>query len=143
MALQLKDKTYLKIDTKGNYTIYKNKTARNKEKKVSSQEIVNKYKEILENYHLDAELVYYAPDIIQEYMDWKSEYDNYLTALQYRDFKFEFPLMSKYFSNIKDSLPLIIKSGNISVPKNKSIEEIYAYIKQQEFFGPVDEIKDI
>jgi hypothetical protein len=69
MALQLKDKTYLKIDTEGNYTIYKNKTARNKEKKVSSQEIVNKYKEILENYHLDAELVYYAPDIIKEYMD--------------------------------------------------------------------------
>jgi hypothetical protein len=51
--------------------------------------------------------------------------------------------MSKYFSNIKDSLPLIIKSGNIGVPKNKSIEEIYDYIKQQCFFGPIDEIKDI
>lgn len=143
MALQLKDKTYLKIDTEGNYIIYKNKTARNKEKKISSQEIINKYKKILENYHLDAELVYYAPDIIKEYMDWKSEYDNYLTALQYRDFKFEFPLISNYFSNVKDSLPIIIEHGTIGVPKNKSIEEIYTYIKQQEIFGSMDEIKDI
>jgi hypothetical protein len=68
MALQLKDKTYLKIDAEGNYIIYKNKTARNKEKKLSSTEVIAKYREILDGYALDAEAVYYAPDIVNEYI---------------------------------------------------------------------------
>ena len=143
MALQLKDKTYLKIDTEGNYIIYKNKTARNKEKKLSSTEVIAKYKEILNNYALDAETVYYAPDIVKEYIAWKEEYDNYLAALQYQILNYNFPLIGQYFSNIKDSLPQIVSKGRLGVPRNKTAKEVYDFVKQHEFFGSEDEIKDV
>jgi len=143
MALQLKDKTYLKIDAEGNYIIYKNKTVRNKEKKLSSTEVIAKYREILNGYALDAETVYYAPDIVNEYIAWKEEYDNYLTALQYQIPNYSFPLISQYFSNVKDSLPQIISRGQLGIPQNKTTKEVYEFIKQHEFFGSEDEIKDV
>lgn len=143
MALQLKDKTYLKIDAEGNYIIYKNKTVRNKEKKLSSTEVIAKYREILNGYTLDAETVYYASDIVNEYIAWKEEYNNYLTALQYQNLNYSFPLISQYFSNVKDSLPQIISRGQLGVPQNKTTKEVYEFIKQHEFFGSKDEVKDI
>ena len=142
MALQLKNKTYLKIDADGNYSIYKNKTARNKEKKLSSAEVIAKYREILNGYTLDAEAVYYAPDIVNKYIAWKEEYNNYLTALQYQNLNYSFPLISQYFSNVKDSLPQIISRGQLGVPQNKTTKEVYEFIKQHELFGSKDEVKD-
>ncbi len=142
MALQLKNKTYLKIDAEGNYAIYKNKTVRNKEKKLSSTEVIAKYREILDGYALDAEAVYYAPDIVNKYIAWKEEYNNYLTALQYQNLNYSFPLISQYFSNVKDSLPQIISRGQLGVPQNKTTKEVYEFIKQHEFFGSKDEVKD-
>ena len=145
MALQFnKDKTYLKIDENGNYVIYKNKTARNKEKKINVKEIIDKYNEILSGYHITAELAYYAPEIVEEYFAWKEEYQNYLIMLDSkRTLRCEFPLMSQYFPNIKDSLPLIIAEGSVGIPKNKTVKEAYEYIKQHETFGKIDDVKDV
>jgi len=68
----LKNKHYIKVDKDGNYTIYKNKTCRNKLKKAPThEEILKAYsKKMQELYIVDKERLYYDPstnDLAKEY----------------------------------------------------------------------------
>ena len=144
MALLLSDKSYLKIDSAGNFSIYKNKTARAKEKKLDSQPIIEKYKQLINENEVSSELLYYKEDAAEEYLKILAESNKYLHALQYGLTDEEFPIMSKFFPNINDSLPKIIFSGQIGLPrKNMTTEEVYEFIKECELFGNRNEVKDI
>ena len=144
MALLLSDKTYLKIDSQGNFIKYKNKTARNKEKKLDHQQIIAKYNQLITEHTISQELLYYKENATEEYLQIVNESNSYMHALQSGLTTEEFPIMSEFFPNIKDSLPKIITSGKIGLPrKNMTTEEVYEFIKRCEIFGKIDEVKDI
>ncbi len=144
MALLLANKNYLKIDSSGNYIIYKNKTARNKEKKLDHQLILNKYNQLIEQHNLTAEILYYKDGAAEEYLKIIDESNSYGYALQCGLTDEEFPIMSEFFPNIKDSLPTLIAKGRIGLPKkNMTTGEVYEFIKRCEIFGKIDEVKDI
>lgn len=144
MALLLSDKTYLKIDSQGNFIKYKNKTARNKEKKLDHQQIIDKYNQLIAEHAVSQELLYYKKNAAEEYLQIVNESNSYMHALQHGLTTEEFPIMSEFFPNIKDSLPKIIVSGRIGLPrKNMTTEEVYEFIKRCEIFGKIDEVKDI
>ena len=143
MALLLSDKTYLKIDSQGNFIKYKNKTARNKEKKLNNQQIINKYNQLITEHAISKEILYYKENAAEEYLQIVNESNSYMRALQYGLTTEEFPIMSEFFPNIKDSLPKIITSGKIGLPRNDmTTKEVYEFIKIYEIFGKIDEVKD-
>ena len=144
MALLLSDKTYLKIDSQGNFIKYKNKTARNKEKKLNNQQIINKYNQLITEHAISKEILYYKENAAEEYLQIVNESNSYMRALQYGLTTEEFPIMSEFFPNIKDSLPKIITSGKIGLPRNDmTTKEVYEFIKIYEIFGKIDEVKDV
>lgn len=56
MALKLQNNTYVKLDTLGNFTIYRTKTERLKElKSINSQTVLDKYQEIISKMLQDPE----------------------------------------------------------------------------------------
>jgi hypothetical protein len=60
MALLLPNGNYFKLELNGNYTIFKNKTARNKIKKAtSSKMVIDKYEEIINKLY-SPEYSYYS-----------------------------------------------------------------------------------
>ena len=143
MALLLSDKTYLKIDSQGNFIKYKNKTARNKEKKLNNQQIIDKYNQLITEHAISKEILYYKENAAEEYLQIVNESNSYMRALQYGLTTEEFPIMSEFFPNIKDSLPKIITSGKIGLPRNNmTTKEVYEFIKRYEIFGKIDEVKD-
>ena len=144
MALLLADKSYLKIDSNGNYIIYKNKTARAKEKKLNHKTVFDKYTQLLEENKLSSELLYYNIDAANHYFEILDESNKYARAVQNGYANEEFPIMAEFFPNIKDSIPTIISSGGIGLPKkNMTTEEVYEFIKRYEIFGKIDEVKDV
>lgn len=144
MALLLADKSYLKIDSNGNYIIYKNKTARAKEKKLDFQTVINKYNQLLEENKLSGELMYYNTEAADYYLKILDESNRYMQAVQYGYTNEEFPIITEFFPSIKNSIPTIIRSGGIGLPKkNMTTEEVYEFIKRCEIFGKIDEVKDI
>ena len=143
MALLLANKSYLKIDSNGNYIIYKNKTVRAKEKKLNHQTIFDKYIQLLEENKLSSELLYYNTDAANYYFEILDESNRYARAVQNGYTNEEFPIMAEFFPTIKDSIPTIISSGGIGLPKkNMTTEEVYEFIKKYEIFGKIDEVKD-
>ena len=144
MALLLSDKTYLKIDSQGNFIKYKNKTARNKEKKLNNQQIIDKYNQLITEHAISKEILYYKENAAEEYLQIVNESNSYMRAIQYGLTTEEFPIMSEFFPNIKDSLPKIITSGKIGLPRNNmTTKEVYEFIKRYEIFGKIDEVKDV
>ena len=144
MALLLADKSYLKIDSNGNYIIYKNKTARVKEKKLNHQTVFDKYSQLLKENKLSSELMYYNDSAANYYLEILDESNRYAQAVQHGYTNEEFPIITEFFPNIKDSIPAIIRAGGIGLPKkNMTTEEVYEFIKRCEIFGKIDEVKDI
>ena len=143
MALLLADKSYLKIDSNGNYIIYKNKTARAKEKKLNHKTVFDKYTQLLEENKLSSELLYYNTEAANRYFEILNESNKYARAVHNGYTNEEFPIMAEFFPNIKDSIPTIISYGGIGLPKkNMTTEEVYEFIKRYEIFGKIDEVKD-
>ena len=141
MALIIKNNNYLRIDGNGNYIIYKNKTARNKEKK--SLPILAKYNEILTELEKDTqEKAYYDPEYLRTRLAWENELLLYKQSISCNINTNKFPLIEQYFPDINQTIPTIIQKGKIWVPQNLTQEEVYNFIKKYEIFGKADEIKD-
>ena len=137
-------KNTLFIKSSTNHIIYKNKTARAKEKKLNHQIVFDKYIQLLEENKLSSELLYYNIDAANHYFKILDESNKYARVVQNGYTNEEFPIMAEFFPNIKDSIPTIISSGGIGLPKkNMTTEEVYEFIKRREIFGKIDEVKDV
>jgi hypothetical protein len=140
MALkQLSTGYYIKIDLEGNVKMYETPESRALEKTAPTFEIVKaKYLTILNTFFSNKERLYYDPDFNQQFIEWQSEYNCYLRSY-FRGLQGnEFPLISKYIANVKDSLPRLIHTGKIRVD-GTTLNEVYEYIKKWEFFGEVED----
>jgi len=142
MAL-LKNKTYIKINLDGSYKIYKNKYARDKEKKITAADIKKAYMKKINSFSITSEALYYNKGFYQDYVNWKDEYNLYCLAYRNNDTTYNFPLMATIYKNVKDSIPVIIEQGKLGIPKFNTLTEVYEYIKKIEVFGKIDELEDI
>ena len=140
MALkQIISDYYIKIDLAGNFKVYKNKKARDQEKKTASfKDICSKYQLILTSLRQDTERRYYDPEFVQLIAAWQKEYSKYLSCHSQGLRETAFPLMKQYIKNIEKSLPEVICSGAVGV-KGNTLEEVYDYVKQKGYFGEVED----
>ena len=89
-------------------------------------------------------MLYYNIEAANHYFEILNESNKYARAVQNGYTNEEFPIMAEFFPNIKDSIPTIISSGGIGLPKkNMTTEEVYEFIKRREIFGKIDEVKDV
>lgn len=136
MALLIDKTKYFKIDINGNYVIYKNRTARNRVKKVTPpEEVLKKYDEILveissleyRRYHIDEE------DLTKA---WIAEAFKYYTHAQAFNTKGKYPLMAQYIPDVDKTIPEIIISGRTGLANHvNNLEELYTLIKNSKWFG--------
>jgi hypothetical protein len=140
MALKKVDKNeYIKISLDGTFKIYKAAKERTQEKKAPTfEEIRDKYQEVLTNMRNDHERLYYDPTFRPLLDQWEMEYEKYLQMhLQGKRCK-DFPLMTKYIPNIKDSLPELLCEGQLGVSGN-TLAEVYESVKHYGYFGEVED----
>lgn len=141
MALLNKEENYIKVNNDGSYDIYENAIEREKVKSAPSHEvIVSKYQGILETLDADEERKYY--DITnwqEEYYAWSNEMQRYIYDYQMKKGAGEYPLMTQYFENIKDTIPNIIQSGSIEI-KTDTTKEIYELSKERKYWGETEDI---
>jgi len=148
MALLLQNKTYLKVYKNGAFEIYKTKASRNRFKKATSpQEVIDKYNEILNSFmnNVSREQAYYDPNAFSDdAIAWQDEAYRYYKNLTNYNTAEEYPLMSQYIQDVKDTIPELVESGEIWVPDTcKNVKDVYEYIKEYEMFGPTTEVKDV
>ena len=140
MALLIKDNYYFKINLDGSYFIYKNKTARNKEKKAPKPEvIIAKYKEIIAEI-TSIEYQRYHEKTGDE-QAWIEECQKYCLNLQNHKGGEKYPLMEQYFADVANSIPEIVSRGTIGI-QAKTLKELYNYLKQKNIFGEENTTKD-
>ena len=144
MALLLPNNTYFKIDIDGNYTIYKNKTARNRIKRSSSPEkIIQKYDEIIKSIYSQERNYYDYAGMTAELHIWETELASYMTDLKNHTLGNEYPLIPQYFPDVSKTIPDVIETGRLGLAdRYNTLEEIYNCIKDHEILGPKDEIQD-
>ena len=139
MALLLNNKSYVKFEADGTFYIYKNKTARNSNKKATtSDEVISKYSEIY--FSLASKAATWA-----ESTKWKAEFDNYWEHLQALNSEGHYPLMQQYVEDVDKTIPEIISSGELPKLADEaggSLEKIYELAKKYEIFGKQEDIKD-
>lgn len=142
MALILPNNMYLKIDLQGNYVLYKNKTARTREKKsTSSKTILAKYREILAEFNTLEYQRYHEKTGIEKL--WYLEYKKYCDNLYAGNAKEDYPLMKEYFADVNKTIPEIITKGTLGIAYYaESLEALYQLIKKCEIFGKAEDIKD-
>lgn len=125
---------YIRLTLTGAYYVYPTKNYRATEKKVPSSEVViQKYTEIIQQLENDKEALYYleTPHLLE---DWKNEFNAYLN----HDSSNKFPLMKAYIKSVAKTLPNFIDSGIISV-KGDTLEDIYNYAKEYKLFGDTED----
>lgn len=125
---------YIRLTLTGAYYVYPTKNCRTTEKKVPSSEVViQKYTEIIQQLENDKEALYYfeTPQLLE---DWKNEFNAYLN----QDPSNKFLLMKAYIKNVAKTLPNFIDSGVISV-KGDTLEDIYNYVKKYKIFGDTED----
>ena len=144
MALILQNNHYVKLDAEGNFVIYKNKTARNRLKKITSDEVIEFYRNKIHEFYTDdsSEKAYYGSETdVSEAQAWSEEFSRYCINLANRDRSGKYPLASEYIKNINDSIPEILSTGNIGL-KFDTVDEVYLKVKELEIFGPAEDLKD-
>ena len=141
MALLIKNKYYLKINTNGEYLIYESEKNRVTVKNsVNFITVLKKYSEIIYTMLNDVERRYYDPSFSEEIQSWVDESVLYRTCIDNGDTTKKFPLMKKYFKDINNTIPKIVRAGKLGIKAN-SLEEMYTKIKQLKIFGNEDEIE--
>ena len=96
-----------------------------------------KYETIINQLWSDKERRYYDPQFKDIIFAWELEARDYLKSHQQgRSSKKTFPLMSKYISDINNSLPNIISTGQLCV-KGETLAEVYEYVKRIGYFDNV------
>ena len=141
MALLLPDSTYVKVDIDGSFLVYKNRTARNREKKAPNpKEIIAKYEEIIFEFSSD-EYIRYHEQTGQEAL-WRKEYTQYCLDLRFLRTGNEYPLMAQYYPDVAKTIPVVVNSGTLGL-QAETVEELYNKIKDAEIFGAADTIKDV
>lgn len=162
MAL-LKDNKYIKLFEDGSFKIYESISARNKHKNAISSDIVfKKYDELVED--LDKELrtlvssygypedavtkkelhdeLMALPGVaeickkIEEIDDEEYHYHNDLC--EECGAKHDFPIVAKFFADVKDSIPNIIEKAG-TFWNSTTLEEMYKEAKEKLRFGETED----
>ncbi len=136
MALINSKGNYIKLELDGKYIIYASAEARKKIKESTPGEtILLKYKELLADLLGQEEFKYYDPEGFYEvYQPLAEEYSKYEEDLKYSTTGNSYPIMSKIYPDVSESIPEIIGAGRIC-RSNKSVEDAYIKAKQIKRFG--------
>jgi hypothetical protein len=140
MALKkVNESSYIKIELDGSFKIYRSSLEREKEKQASSFVKINSlYRSILKQLRENKERQYYDPEFCQLLYAWEFEYNKYTQAHYEGKHAEGFPLMSKYFPDIENSLPDLVIRGRAGVIGN-TLEEVYTNLKNCGYFGEVED----
>ena len=140
MALKnSKNGHYIKIDLTGNYLIYESEKERLAEKEApTALKVKETYQTVLADLYKDEARLYYDPEFKTLVNSWQLEYATYCWSQAFGKYNKEFPLISQYFSNVKDSLPKIILTGTLGV-KGSTLQEVYEFVKHCNVFEAVED----
>lgn len=115
MALINSSGKYIKLFANGDYEIYPSKKARMLTKNSTSSEvIIQKYVELIQELEQQEELRYYNPsEFNRQYSQLDDEYQLYRLSLMNYDVTQHYPIMQKYFPDVECTIPHIIENGRI------------------------------
>lgn len=140
MALLTKTGNYIKINLDGSYLVYNTLNDRKIElKKINSQTIINKYKQLLAKAIPDEERSYYDPEAYKEYNIILDEFHQYMYNLYKNNITETYPIMHQYHKTVEKTIPKVIASGKLPL-EAESLTEIYNKTKNEHIFGEVEDI---
>jgi hypothetical protein len=137
MALINSNGRYIKLYKDGSYEVYASEEARKKIKESTpGKAILTKYEELIADLEKpeQAEFRYYDPEgfaaiydpLIQEYRNYQYNFANHIIG-------YEYPIMSKIYPDVADSIQEIVEAA---MPHEyKEVEEAYIKAKQTKRFG--------
>lgn len=160
MALLNKNNEYIKLEKDGSIVFYSSEDYRLKEKVISSEQVLNKYKELHNSLYqtmydlavlhgvteqdYEDEEVYKQKQIdypdfgkaCDDYWSLYHEENNYSNDL-YRENgpQQDYPIIEEYFPNVKDSIPVITFKGGITNLASDTVDESYEKAKENKYFG--------
>lgn len=142
MALIDKDNHYIILKENGEFIIYKNKEARDIEKTATKyEEVLNKYDELIND--IDEEYLHYcttkqAEEYNNNINKIITERDLYISDYNNLNYNNNYPIISKYIKDVKNSLKQVICQGSLCL-NGKSAKECYVYAKENKIW---EDVKD-
>lgn len=160
----LKDNKYIRLLEDGSFKVYSSAEKRAQHKNATSSEVIlAKYQELradlntqLTQIVLDAgytqedianpdlhDILIVLPGIqnlvkeLEELNDELYEYESDLSNEQ--GAKHDFPLIAKFYPDVKDSIPEIIEGANIGIWKSSKLADMYEEAKAKHRFGETED----
>lgn len=159
----LKNNKYIKLLEDGTYKVYPSQEVRDRQKNATNPEIIlQKYKELIDA--IEGQLQEFVsslgyseeelqnPDLCAEIMALPSivNYEAQLTPLCTEIWEYEndlrleqgaqheFPIMSEFYPDIKDSIPVVLESAS-SLWKSHTLADLYEEAKAKRRFGETED----
>lgn len=136
MALINQTGHYIKLYADGTYEIYTSFEARERYKNSTPSEIIlQKYQTLIQELEKQEEFRYYNGaafeaqyhPLVNEYHKYRYCLANYITTETY-------PIMEQYYSDVKDTIPEIIESGQ-TLDASETTADTYEYAKKHLRWG--------
>lgn len=156
MALINDISNYIKVYADGRYEVYASQESRETLKEhTDSSKIIKKYNELMKRCEskfnaylekngititkLNAKKIFEEHPTLAKLNDECSCICNELSCYEYdlhvaNGPHHEFPIIEKYFDDVKDTIPTIIEKGKVSI-ESKTIDEAYDKLKKLKRFG--------
>lgn len=138
MALINKLGQYIRLGENDSFEVYTSAEARQRFKVApASTDILIKYKQVLQEFEspeFDEFRYYNSDEYDAQYQAWLQEYHTYFYNLVNYVFGQEYPLMSQYYPNVKDSIPEIVAAGTFG-QQSLPVAEAYEAAKKYNNWG--------